>query len=84
MLRLQPLGHLSANNQQNIIFNKKMAERARFELALGLLLNNISNVAPSTARPSLHIFMNCRYYIIIPGNVKYNLQFFFEFNRFYN
>ena len=30
-----------------------MAERARFELALGFLLNSISNAAPSTARPSL-------------------------------
>ena len=39
-----------------------MAERARFELALGLLLNNISNVAPSTARPSLRIFQRIRPY----------------------
>ena len=36
-----------------IFFKIKMAERARFELALGFLLNSISNAAPSTARPSL-------------------------------
>ena len=31
-----------------------MAERVRFELTVELPLHNISNVAPSTTRPSLH------------------------------